>query len=50
MENAPVYRLSHNKTPKPNKFSVTDIREKPVDFLYGTAREPTLFPAIILQT
>ena len=49
-ETAPIYRLSRNITPKPNKFSITDIQEKPVDFLYGIARAPTLFPAIISQT
>ena len=42
--------LSCSKAPKQSKFSVTDIREKPVDFYNGTARTSTLAPAITLLT
>ena len=46
----PIYKLSHSKTPKCNKFSVTDIQENPLKFFHGTARAPTLAPEIILLT
>ena len=32
---APSYRLSCWKAPKHNKFAITDIQEKPEDFLDG---------------
>ena len=40
--------LSRNKAPKLSKFSITNLREKPVDFDYGTTRASTLAPEIIL--
>ena len=33
---------------KHSKFAITDMRQKPVDFVYCTARASTLVPAIIL--
>ena len=47
---APIYKLSRSKAPKHSSFSVADIWEKPVDFLYDTAQTSALFPGIILQT
>ena len=38
------------KNPKHNKLAVTDIREKPVDFLNDIARVCTFAPLIILLT
>ena len=37
-EKAPIYMLPGSKAPKCSKLGVTKIREKPVDFYYGTAR------------
>ena len=31
---APIYTLSSSKAPKRSKFSATNLREKPVDFLW----------------
>ena len=45
-EKAPIY-MSHSKAPKSSKFSITNIREKPVDFFYSTERALTLAPEII---
>ena len=33
-QKAPICMLSRSKAPKHRKFRVTDIREKPVDFLW----------------
>ena len=49
-EKAPIYKLSPSKTPKNNKLVVTDTRQKTVEIVTGTARAPTLAPAIILRT
>ena len=29
---APIYKLSHSKTPETQKLAVKDVQEKPVDF------------------
>ena len=49
MEKAPIYKLSHNSVPKHSIFRLTDMREKPTDFFYSTARASTLAPAMILH-
>ena len=38
------------KHPKHSKCAITDMREKPVEFLYCSTRAPTLVPAIIFLT
>ena len=38
------------KHPKHSKFAITDMRQKPVNFFYCTARVSTLVLAIILLT
>ena len=42
--------LPRSEAPNCSKFMVTDIREKPVEFFYDTARVSTLAPEIILLT
>ena len=42
--------LSRSKVPKCRKFTVTDIRKKPVNFFYGIARASILAPEIVLLT
>ena len=45
----PIYMFSHSKAHKHSKFSITNIREKAVDF-YGTTRASALASEIILLT
>ena len=48
-QKAPIYKLSRGKVPEHSKFRLTDIWDKPVDFVWC----PTgvdLAPAIILLT
>ena len=33
-QRAPIYMLSRSKAPKRSKLTLTDIREKPLDFLW----------------
>ena len=33
-QKAPIYTLSHSKVPKHNKFSITNMQENPVDFIW----------------
>ena len=49
-QKTPIYEVSHSKAPKHGKFRLSDVREKPVDFFYTTARASTFAPAIILRT
>ena len=44
-EKAPIYKLSHSKAPKNNKFAT-----KNSGLFTDTAQAPTLAPAIILRT
>ena len=37
-QKAPIYKFSRSKAPKHGKFRRTDIREKPVDFVYSATR------------
>ena len=42
--------LPRSKAPKRSKFSVTDIRDKPVNYFCGAKRASTIAPKIILPT
>ena len=42
--------ITQQSAQKRNKFTITDMREKPEDFFYCTTRASVFNPAIILPT